>query len=172
MPIPLIWGITVAFGFLAWSVFAAQYIWPAISKRERAEALRPVLVLHGFRYIGLAVLIPGVVSPQLAATVFARGLAYGDLGAATLALIALAALRTTWGEPLVWIFNIFGTADLLNAFYQGSRISLANTPGLLGAAYFIPILGVPLLLVTHFLVFRLLMRKEAAAPSRALRRAA
>jgi hypothetical protein len=172
MPIPLIWGITVAFGFLVWGVFAAQYIWPAISKRERAEALRPILVVHGFRYIGLAVLIPGVVSPQLSATEFARGLAYGDLAAAILALIALAALRTRLAEPLVWIFNIFGTADLLNAFYQGSRLSLPDTPGLLGAGYFIPIFGVPLLLVTHVLVFRLLMRKEAAAPSRVVQRAA
>jgi len=160
MPIPLIWGISVAFGFLAWGVFAAQYIWPAISKRDRAEALRPILVLHGFRYIGLAVLIPGVVSPELPATEFARGLAYGDLATATLALISLAALRTRWAGVLVWIFNIFGTADLLNAFYQGSRLSLAATPGTLGAAYFIPIFGVPLLLVTHVLVFRLLMRKE------------
>jgi hypothetical protein len=97
---PIDLGITVAFGFLAWSVFAAQYIWPAISRRERAEALRPILMLHGFRYIGLAVLIPGVVSPQLPATVFARGLAYGDLAAATLALLALAALRTRLAEPL------------------------------------------------------------------------
>ncbi|HVO82379.1 MAG TPA: hypothetical protein VMT28_16735 [Terriglobales bacterium] len=172
MPIPLTWGITVAFGFLVWAVFAAQYIWPAISKRERAEALRPILVVHGFRYIGLAVLIPGVVSPQLSATVFARELAYGDLAAAILALIALAALRTRLADPLVWIFNIFGTADLLNAFYQGSRLSLPDTPGLLGAGYFIPIFGVPLLLVTHILVFRLLMRKEAAAPSRVVQRAA
>jgi hypothetical protein len=117
-------------------------------------------VLHGFRYIGFAVLIPRVVSPQLSATVFARGLAYGDLVAATLALIALAALRTKLAAPLVWIFNIFGTSDLLNAFYQGNRLSLADTPGLLGAGYFIPIFGVPLLLVTHILVFRVLMRKE------------
>jgi len=160
MPVPLIWGITVAFGFLAWSVFAAQYIWPAIGKRDRAEALRPILVLHGFRYIGLAVLIPGVVSPELSASEFARGLAYGDLAAATLALISLAALRTRWAGMLVWIFNILGTADLLNAFYQGGRISLPDTPGSLGAAYFIPIFGVPLLLVTHALVFRLLTRKE------------
>ena len=172
MPNPLIWGITVAFGFLAWSVVAAQYIWPAISKRERAEALRPLLALHGFRYIGLAVLVPGVVSPQLSATVFARDLAYGDLAAATLALIALAALSTSLAEPMVWIFNIVGTADLLNAFYQGSRISLPNTPGLLGAAYFIPVFGVPLLMVTHVLVFRLLMRKEAVAAPRVARTAA
>jgi len=172
MPIPLIWGITVAFGFLAWGVFAVQYIWPAIGTRERAAALRPILVLHALRYIGLAVLIPGVVSPQLSATVFARGLAYGDLAAATLALMALAALRTSLAGPLVWLFNILGTADLLNAFYQGSRISLADTPGLLGAGYFIPILGVPLLLITHILVFRLLLRRDIAVKSRILGRAA
>jgi hypothetical protein len=160
MPIPLIWGVTVAFGLLAWGVFASQYVWPAISDRPRAKALRPILVLHGFRYIGMAVLIPGVVSAELSATVFARGLAYGDLASASLALITLAALRTRFSGVLVWIFNIFGTADLLNAFYQGSRISLADKPGLLGAAYFIPIFGVPLLLVTHVLVFRLLVRKE------------
>lgn len=160
MAIPLIWGVTVAFGFLAWSVFAVQYIWPAISKRERAEALRPILMLHGFRYIGLAELIPGVVSTQLSTTVFAQGLAYGDLLSAILALIALAALRTSLATPLVWIFNIVGTVDLLNAFYQGVRISLASDPGALGALYFLPILGVPLLLVTHVLVFKVLLRKE------------
>ena len=79
-------------------------------------------------------------------------------------LIALAALRTRWAGVLVWIFNIFGTADLLNAFYQGNRLSLADTPGALGAGYFIPIFGVPLRLVTHVLVFRLLMRKERLNP--------
>lgn len=160
MPLPLVFGVAVAFGLLAWSVFAAQYIWPAIRKRDRAGALRPILVLHGFRYIGLAALIPGVVPPQLPGTLFARGLAYGDLATAALALIALAALGTSLAGPLVWIFNIAGTADLLNAFYQGARISLANAPGVLGPVYFLPVLGVPLLLVTHFLVFRLLLRKE------------
>jgi hypothetical protein len=159
MPVPLIFGLSVSFGLLAWSVFAAQYIWPSIIGRDRAEAVRPILVLHGFRYIGLAVLIPGVVAPQISSTQFARDLAYGDLITATLALIALAALRTNLATPLIWIFNLFGTADLLNAFYQGSRISLAQTPGLLGAEYFIPTLGVPLLLVTHFIVFRVLLRK-------------
>ncbi len=172
MATPLIWGITVAFGFLAWGVFSAQYIWPAISKRTRAEALRPILVLHGFRYIGMAVLIPGVVSPALSGRVFARELAYGDLAAATLALLALAALRTRWAGALVWSFNILGTADLLNAFYQGSRISLANGPGILGAGYFIPIFGVPLLLATHVLAFRLLMRRQAVMPWRVAGRAA
>ena len=85
---------------------------------------------------------------------------------------ALAALRTKLAGPLVWIFNIFGTADLLNAFYQGNSISLANAPGQLGAVYFLPIFGVPLLLITHVVVFRVLLRKEAAAPSPVAGRAA
>lgn len=172
MTLPLIWGLTVAFGLLAWGVFAAQYIWPAIRGRERAEALRPILMLHGFRYIGLAVLVPGVVSAELSGTAFARELAYGDLAAATLALIGLAVLKTRSAGAWIWTFNIFGTADLLNAFYLGSRLSLPERPGWLGGAYFIPILGVPLLLVTHVLVFKLLMRKEAMAPARVASRAA
>jgi hypothetical protein len=53
MPIALIYGVTVAFGLLAWSVFAAQYLWPTMSKRERTDALRPILVLHSFRYVGM-----------------------------------------------------------------------------------------------------------------------
>jgi hypothetical protein len=89
-----------------------------------------------------------------------------------LSLIALAALRTKFAAPLIWLFNIFGAADLLNAFYQGGRISLANAPGVLGAAYFIPILAVPLLLITHVLVFRVLMRKELGARSPVAVRAA
>ena len=64
-----------------------------------------------------------------------RDLAYGDLADATLALLALAVLKTRLAAPLVWIFNTLGTSDLLNAFYQGSRLSLANTPGFLGACY-------------------------------------
>ena len=165
MPIALIYGVTVAFGLLAWSVFAAQYLWPTMSKRERTDALRPILVLHSFRYIGLVALIPGVVSPELASTdslvgwptVIWRPRSWPSLLSPLLGRGCL--------ELLVWIFNSFGTADLLNAFYQGGRISLADNPGMLGAGYFLPIFGVPLLLVTHILVFRLLMRKETALSS-------
>jgi hypothetical protein len=101
--------------------------------------------------------VPGVVAPELSAA-FARPAAYGDLIAAVLALLALAALRSRWGMPLVWVFNLWGSADLLYAFYQGNSVGFA--PGQLGAAYFIPTVVVPLLLITHGLMFRLLLRGE------------
>src|SRR5262245_33082240 len=52
---------------------------------ERIDALRPLLVLHAFRFIGLSFLVPGVVSPDLPLA-FARDAAFGDIVAAILAL--------------------------------------------------------------------------------------
>jgi hypothetical protein len=108
--------------------------------------------------------LPGVVSPELPAA-FSQPVAYGDFITAILALLALATLGTRTGTALAWVFNIFGTADLLVAFYLGSRISLPNNPGLLGAGYFILAAYVPLLLITHGLAFRILRQAKAVAPS-------
>lgn len=127
--------------------------------KPRVDALRPLLILHSFRFIGLAFLVPGVVAPELSAA-FARPAAYGDLIAAILALLALARLRSKLGMFLVWVFNVWGSADLLYAFYQGNSVGFA--PGQLGAAYFIPTVVVPLLLITHGLVFRLLLQGDNA----------
>ena len=157
MPVQLLFGISVAFGFVAWGVVTALYIWPQLQARSRIEALRPLLALHGFRFIGLSFLVPGVVSADLPAA-FARDAAYGDMIAAILALVALAALPSKVGIALVWIFNVWGTLDLLNAFYVANATGLSA--GQLGAAYFIPTVIVPLLLITHGLVFRILLQQD------------
>lgn len=165
MPFPVLFGISVAFGLAVWGAVAWQYIWPALRERPSPENLKPILLLHGFRFLGLAFIVPGVVSPELPAA-FAQPVAYGDFITAILALLALAALETRGGTVATWVFNSFGTADLLFAFYLGSRISLPDTPGLLGASYFILIAYVPLLFITHGLAFRILLRTKVVAPSR------
>ena len=165
MPFPVLFGISVAFGLCAWGVVSWHYIWPALSERSTPENLKPILMLHAFRFLGLAFVVPGVVSSELPAA-FARPVAYGDFVTATLALLALATLRTRSGTVATWVFNIFGTADLFFAFYQGGRISLPATPGLLGAGYFILSAYVPLLLITHVLAFRILLRTKVVVPSR------
>jgi hypothetical protein len=150
-------GISVVLSFVVWGIIAARYIWPALRIQPRADALRPLLLLHGFRFVGLAFLVPGVVSPELPAA-FARPAAYGDLATTILALAALACVERRLGIVLAWSFNIVGSADLLFAVYETNRTSLKLVPGLQGAAYFIPTVLVPLLLVTHGLVFRLLLQ--------------
>jgi len=157
MNLQLIFGSSVASGLIAWGVFSALYLWPRLEGRSRADALRPLLVLHGFRFIGLSFLVPGVVSADLPMT-FARDAAYGDLAAAALALLALAASRSRWGGALTWVFNIWGTFDLLNAFYQANASGLS--PSQFGAAFFIPTFIVPILLITHGLVFRILLKAD------------
>jgi hypothetical protein len=169
MPSAVLFGISVAFGLVVWGVVAWQYIWPVLS--ERPENLKPIVVLHAFRFLGLAFVVPGVVSSELPAT-FAQPVAFGDLITAVLALLALATLRTRGGIVVTWVFNTFGAADLLFAFYLGSRISLPNNPGWLGAGYFILAAYVPLLLITHILAFRILLQRKVVMPLRNKLRAA
>jgi hypothetical protein len=149
--------VSIAFSFVVWGMITARYLWPELRFRPRAEALRPLLILHSFRFIGLAFLVPGVVSPDLPAT-FAYAAAYGDIVAAILAVFALLSLPGAPGLAASWIFSVWGSADLLNAFYQANHAGLS--PGQLGAAYFIPTFVVPLLLITHGLTFRILVQHE------------
>jgi hypothetical protein len=165
MPFPILFGISAAFGLTVWGAVAWRYIWPALRERPSPENLKLILLLHGFRFLGLAFVVPGVVSPELPAA-FARPVAYGDFITAILALLALATLGTRAGTVMTWVFNTFGTADLVFGFYQGSRISLPDMPGLLGAGYFILAAYVPLLLITHGLAFRILLRRKVAVPFR------
>jgi hypothetical protein len=158
MPQQMIWFfVSIAFSFIAWGIVAGRYIWPWLRRQQRAEALRPLLILHSFRFIGLAALVPGVVSPDLPAA-FAHAEAYGDLIAAILALLSLLLLPSAAGVAVTWIFSLWGSADLLNAFYQANHAGLLA--GQLGAAFFLPTLVVPLLLITHGLGFRILLERQ------------
>ena len=163
MPPQALFGITIAFSFIAWGIVMARYLWPKLRSQPRVHALRPLLLLHSFRFIGLAFLVPGVVASELSSA-FARPAAYGDLIAAILALLALAALQSRLGILLVWVFNLWGSADLLYAFYQGNSVGFA--PGQLGAAFFIPTVVVPLLLITHGVMFRLLLQGDRMTAAR------
>ncbi|MBV9083614.1 MAG: hypothetical protein JOZ62_13120 [Acidobacteriaceae bacterium] len=155
---PQLWFfMSIAFSLIAWGIVTARYVWPELRLRPRAEALRPLLMLHSFRFIGLAFLVPGVVSPDLPST-FAHAAAYGDIVAAILALLALISLPNAAGLVMAWIFSVWGSADLLNAFYQANHAGLV--PGQLGATYFIPTVVVPLLLITHGLTLRVLLQHQ------------
>jgi hypothetical protein len=151
--------VSVVFSFIAWGILTSQYVWPRLRPLERSQALRPILILHTFRFIGLAFLIPGVTTGELPST-FTHAAAYGDFVAALLALLSLVLLRRPGGVAVVWLFNLWGAADLLNAPYQALSAGIA--PGQFGTTYFIPTVIVPMLLISHWLVFRILLRPTSA----------
>ena len=134
MPPQVFFFTSIACSLIVWSTIARS-IWPELRLRARADALRPLLLLHSFRFIGLSFLVPGVVSPALPYA-FARDAGYGDLLAAVLAFVAFLLLPKRAGIAVAWIFNICGTIDLLNAFYQA--IHAGMLPGQMGAAYYLP----------------------------------
>src|SRR4029077_1060569 len=101
---------------------------------------------------------------------FAHSAAYGDISAAILALLSLLLLPSAAGVGIAWIFNLWGTAELLNAFYQANHAGLLA--GQLGATYFIPTVIVAILLITHALAFRILLQRENESVRREGRQAA
>jgi hypothetical protein len=153
-----LFGLSILMNFLALAIVTKVYLWPRLRVMPRTEALIALVIPHTFRFLGLSFLIPGVVSPSLSPA-FAIPAAYGDLVAAILAGVATLALaaRASWAIPMVWVFNVWGTLDLLHAIYEG-QIVVGIDPGSLGAAFYIPTVVVPLLLVLHGLIFWQLLR--------------
>jgi hypothetical protein len=164
-----IFNIDMAFGYLAWALCIATYIWPRLRAMDRVEAQRAIATFNSFRFFGLVFLLPGFVGPNLPQG-FATPVAYGDLATALLAILALLTVRVRflfW--PLVWVFNLVGLADLVNATVRAVSVNLPAVAGQLGAAYAIPMLYVPALFWMHLVAFRLLLRPgrapaQSAAP--------
>jgi hypothetical protein len=161
MDVRAIFGIDMSMSFVSSVVAAKLYLWPQLQRIEKNHALSALVTPHMFlRVVGLSFLVPGVVSTSLPAA-FAVPAAYGDLAAGVLAICAAIALarRAAVARAAVWLFNVWGAADLLSAFYHAAHSQL--NPGDLGASFFLVTTIVPPLLVTHGLIFRLLLREPA-----------
>ncbi len=164
----VIFNAHLVLGYVAWLLCFSTYIWPRLKSLDRIEAQRAIATLHSFRFFGLVFLIPGVVGPGLPAG-FAPFAAYGDLATGVLAMLALLTVRMRplfW--PLVVAFNLVGTVDIVVDYCHGVLLQLPALSGQLAATYAIPIIYVPILMITHVAAFYLLMRPRLAATATAL----
>ena len=149
---------SISIGVVGWGMIAKLWIIPWLKDNPFHKGLALLTIPHVFRYIGLSFLITGVTNSPLDPR-FATPAAYGDLTAALLALIAITALlvKSRYAVSIVWIFNIVGFTDFFVAVIQGLRYT---HPDEMGATYFIPILAVPLLFVSHLLIFWMLITRN------------
>jgi hypothetical protein len=156
-----IFGLEIASIVLLFVLIARWYWSPRLAPLSLRDALTPLLLLHLTRTLGLTMLVPGVIDPDLPRS-FAVPAAYGDLMAAGLALSSIAALRMRLPAALavVWIFSVVGIGDLVNAFIQGIRVDVPSFE--LGAAWFIYTVLVPALIVTHVMIVARLVRHARA----------
>ncbi|MGH6738206.1 MAG: hypothetical protein ACREDY_04090 [Bradyrhizobium sp.] len=158
-----IFVIHLVLGYVAWLLCFGVYIWPRLKSMEPLDAQRAIATLHSFRFFGLVFILPGVVGPRLPSD-FAAFAAYGDFAAGVLAMLALLTVRI---RPLFWLlvvaFNVVGAADILTDYYHAVQANLPAVAGELGSAYAIPIIYVPLLMITHVAAFYLLLRSQFSA---------
>ncbi|MGE5159328.1 MAG: hypothetical protein ACM3OF_14420 [Gemmatimonas sp.] len=162
-----VFQIHLVLGYVPWLLWVSAYVFPRLKSTDPVEAQRAIATLHSFRFFGLVFIVPGVVGPNLPAgfTTFA---AYGDFATGVLAMLALLAVRV---RPLFWslvvAFNVVGTIDIIIDYYHGNQLGLATVAGELGATYAIPIIYVPLLMITHAIAFYLLLGSIRPAADRA-----
>jgi len=165
----IIFDLHLVLGYVAWLPCTAAYILPKLKTMNSVDAQRAIAMLHGFRFFGLVFILPGVVGHNLPQA-FATFAAYGDFATGLLALLALFTVRTRslfW--PLVVAFNLVGAVDLIGDYYLGWTRGLAALSGELGATYVIPIIYVPLLMITHVIAFYFLLRRSTNAATVAAR---
>ena len=148
-----IFRIHLVSGYVAWLLCFGVYVWPRLKSMDRAEAQRVIATLHSFRFEGLVFILPGVVGPNLPAS-FTTIAAYADFATGVLAMLALLTFRI---RPLFWAFvvafNVVGVTDLLVDYYDAIEVNLPAMSGQLAAAYWIPVLYVPMLMITHVTAF-------------------
>ena len=152
--------IQLILGYVAWLLCFSVYVWPRLKAMDRFDAQRAIATLHSFRFFGLVFILPGIVGPDLPAG-FATFAAYGDFATGVLAMLALLAARI---RPLFWsfvvAFNLVGATDIIVDYYHAIHTGLDVMPGQFGATYAIPIIYVPLLMITHVAAFYLLPRPQ------------
>ena len=160
-----IFELQLVLGYVAWLLFFGVYARPRLKAMDRVAAHRAIATLHSFRFFGLVFILPGVVGPHLPAG-FATFAAYGDFATGVLAMLALLTVRI---RPLFWsfvvAFNIVGIADILLDYYHAIQVGLPAMAGQLGAGYVIPVIYVPLLMITHIAAFYLLLRRDPKTPA-------
>jgi hypothetical protein len=141
-------------------IVAAWYVWPYLTKLSRNSALIPLLFVHVPRYVGMTLLVPGMIDPKLPREFLSSG-AYGDLSEAALALASIFALRSNWrfAVSLVWVANTWGFADLLNGVRGVLQL---NVPSFnLSTIWYIYTFYAPLVIVSHLMIFWILIKSKS-----------
>ena len=158
----IIFQIHLVSGYVAWLLCFRAYLMPRLKTMDMVAAQRAFATLHSFRFFGLVFILPGVVGNLPAS--FATFAAYWDLATGALAMLALLTVRI---RPLFWVFvvafNLVGIIDLILDYYHAVRVGLPAMAGQLGVTYAIPILYVPILMITHVVALYWLVRPEPKA---------
>jgi hypothetical protein len=160
----------IILALIAAALIAATTI-PALRAWIATLPLRALVGINAVRFIGIAFLVlaaGGGLDP-----VFAARAGWGDIAAAVVALVLLAAgePRTRLHRALTHVWNAFGLLDLVVAVGTATAVTLRGAvPGIVPVVSFplvvVPTFIVPILVATHVLIFRRLLALGRAGHER------
>jgi len=156
-----IFWMQIIASLVVFGVVAVWYVWPSLTKLSSNSALIPLLFVHVPRYVGMTLLVAGMVDPTLPRE-FRTGAAYGDLLEAALAFASILALRGNWriAVPLVWVANTWGFLDLLNGVRGVPQLNVPNFH--LATFWYVYTFYAPLVLVSHLMIFCILIKSKSS----------
>ena len=160
MPPDILFTFHLILGYVACLLWFGTYIYPRLKSIPRFEAQRVIATIHSFRFFGLVFILPGVIGANLPSA-FGAFAAWGDFATGILALLALLTARI---RPLFWTFvvafNVAGPIDILVDYFNAIRLNVPAIAGQFGAAYAIPVVYVPMLMITHAVALYWLVRPQ------------
>jgi len=155
-----IFWMQLAVSCAVFTLVAVWYVWPFLIALPRNSALVPLLFVHVPRYVGMTLLVTGMIDPRVPHA-FLASAAYGDLLEAALALLCIFALRSNWrfAIALVWVTNTWGFLDLLNGVRGVVQLNIPTFN--LATIWYIYTFYAPLVLVSHLMIYWVLIRAKS-----------
>jgi hypothetical protein len=142
---------------VAWATIAKLLVSPVIERFDINDKLAVWLAPQLFRVLGVGLLVQNL-APDLPQS-FALPTAIGDSLTAMAALIAIIALRQRWSSARLFVLvcNIVGSVDLMIALPHAAVIKAAIY---LTGQWYVPAAILPLMIVSHVMIWRTLLRQR------------
>lgn len=154
-----IFSLQIFLSLVVYFLIMKWYIGPRLSNLRLFQALVVLLFIHSFRHIGLTILIPSIADSDIPNS-FITFYAFGEYFVAAFAVACLIGLTVQFRGSivLVWLFNIAGTLLVIYSWIQ--FYSMDITQYRLGTFWYIPTFFMPALLVSHYVIFMLLIKRK------------
>jgi hypothetical protein len=153
----ILFAIQFVWFLIVWTTIAKFFVSPFVPRFETKHELSIWLLPQLFRLLGVGLLVQNL-APNLPAS-FAIPTAVGDAITAILAFVSIVALQKKWpsARSFVLVCNAVGSLDLAIAL---PHAALVGAPHYLTAQWYVPAAIVPLMIVSHVMIWRALFRRR------------
>lgn len=152
-------AVQCTFSMVMFFLITRWYIAPRVSRENKFQILSLFLIINTFRYLPLALFMPGQVSPEFPELV-KEIVAHGDFLSSIFALVALLLVRfkSKLSIAFIWIFSLVSIADMILALTFAMKAKVYLLP--LGVNYYTVSVYVPMLMVIQYYIISILLNKK------------